>query len=114
MTSTLPAGTSSVGVDAADGETSGLRLGAHIRRLRKGHGLTLVQVAEATGTGSHNFTLEDWLVARGGKSRYIAVRTLRDKSGKPLDAAAMSGVILPSLKKSTDAPALMSIAAAPA
>ena len=32
----------------------------------------------------------------------------------PLDAAAMSGVILPSLKKSTEAPALMSIAAAPA
>ncbi|HAS32601.1 MAG: XRE family transcriptional regulator [Microbacterium sp.] len=54
MTSTLPAGTSSVGVDAADGETSGLRLGAHIRRLRKGHGLTLVQVAEATGL-SHPF-----------------------------------------------------------
>ena len=54
MTSTLPAGTSSAGVDAADGEASGLRLGAHIRRLRKGHGLTLVQVAEATGL-SHPF-----------------------------------------------------------
>ena len=49
-----------------------------------------LQVAEATGTGSHNFPLEDWLVARGEKSRYIAVRTLRDKSGKPLDAAAMA------------------------
>ena len=54
MTSTLPPGTSSAGVDAADGEASGLRLGAHIRRLRKGHGLTLVQVAEATGL-SHPF-----------------------------------------------------------
>ena len=48
-----------------------------------------LQVAEATGTGSHNFPLEDWLVARGEKSRYIAVRTLRD-TGKPLDAAAMA------------------------
>ena len=26
-----------------------------------------LQVAEATGTGSHNFPLEDWLVARGEK-----------------------------------------------
>ncbi|GMM96762.1 helix-turn-helix domain-containing protein [Microbacterium luteum] len=54
MTSTLPTGALPAGVAAADGEASGLRLGAHIRRLRKGHGLTLVQVAEATGL-SHPF-----------------------------------------------------------
>jgi transcriptional regulator with XRE-family HTH domain len=45
--------TSSV-TDAADDEAMGERLGAHIRTLRHGRGLTLVRLAEATGL-SHPF-----------------------------------------------------------
>ncbi|MDZ8276408.1 XRE family transcriptional regulator [Microbacterium aquimaris] len=56
MTSaTLPVGPAVGGRTAgADVDESGRRLGAHIRHLRKAHGLTLVQVAEATGL-SHPF-----------------------------------------------------------
>ncbi len=56
MTSaTLPGGPAVGGRTAgADVDESGRRLGAHIRHLRKAHGLTLVQVAEATGL-SHPF-----------------------------------------------------------